>query len=139
MEKGAAISCSAYFDTPPTQKKKTSPTHRNRWKEYHNDSLGLTFKFTTKWKSGERIPLFYKMRLQEVSLTKLAIDKEGITIGKSNRKDVIKSYGQIPVDWKNENYIKYDDKGLAFRFDDSGIISEVTIFRPPFILVNESW
>jgi hypothetical protein len=50
-------------------------------------------------------------------------------IGKSNREDVIKKYGPLPENWNHENYIYFNDKGIAFDFDEKKILTQIKIFK----------
>jgi hypothetical protein len=115
-DKGTGIACGAFG------------SRRFRATKFQNDNLGLTFEFKT---SLARWPfqIFLRKRLEKITITKTATTANYLVIGKSTREDVINIYGLQP-DWKNQSYISYTDKGIAFTFGNNGTISSIEIFAP---------
>ena len=113
---GAGIACGTYG------------SRRFRSTAYKNETLGLTFEFKTS-RAPWPFQIFHKKRLDKITITKKAKTVDGLIIGKSSRQNVISIYGLLP-DWKNESYLSYTDKGIAFRFNDSGTITSIELFAP---------
>lgn len=107
-------------------------SRRFKWETYKNDSVGLTFEFKSDLASWP-FQIFRKTSLVKITVTKNAKTTDGFVIGKSTRADVIRLYG-LQAGWKNESYISYADKGIAFDLDGNGIVSAIEIFQPSCIL-----
>ncbi|HXP52562.1 MAG TPA: hypothetical protein VN922_21595 [Bacteroidia bacterium] len=102
------------------------PSQRNRSAEYKNDTIGLTFYFSTRW---VRWPFhtMSKMRLRKITITKNAKTVSGLIIGKSTRKDVVALLG-IPSD--NGTIEEYKSSGIGFEYNDKGVVSSIEVFVP---------
>ena len=113
-EKGTYLS-----DGPDGQK-------RRRFVRYHIDSLGLTFEFSAS------SSLFSKMKLHKITITnpisKTILTANGVIINKSTKQNVINKFGPIPDEWQNGSYVEYDEKGIAFHFNDNSVVDLVEIF-----------
>lgn len=104
----------------------------NFWKRYSNKESGLLIEFSSKCFIEGEIPKNYKLTLVKIILRNNdgACLKNGLCIGKANYLEVVNIYGPIPKDWKNESYLRFDKKGIAFRFGKDSKLSEVELFEP---------
>jgi hypothetical protein len=50
-------------------------------------------------------------------------------MGITTYADMIEKYGLPSDDWKNESFLLYENPSLQLRFDSSGILEEIKIFR----------
>lgn len=102
------------------------------WKRYSNEESGLLIEYSSECFPEPNIPKTYTRELIKIIIhdNKLASLKNGIRILTSTYLDVAKLYGPIPKEWKNESYLRFDKKGISFRFDSNSKLSEVEIFKP---------
>lgn len=102
------------------------------WKRYFNESSGLLIEYSSEYFPELNTPQTYTRTLTKITVSenKVASLKNGLRIGTSTYLDVAKIYGPIPKDWKNESYLRFDKKGISFRFDSNSRISEIEIFKP---------
>lgn len=98
-----------------------------RWVSVKNEKNGIEFEYTSNYfKNPARIP---RRRLSLTTINNPAAKfNNGITISKSTREHVLYEFGGMPEGWKNTKYVKYKEKGVAFRFDDKDLLVEVEIF-----------
>jgi hypothetical protein len=102
----------------------------NFWKRYSHDTSGLLLVYSSDCFPELNIPDTYSQPLVRITVTgnKGATLENGLRLGTSTYSNVAKIYGPIPKEWKNESYLNFRKKGIAFRFDDSSIISEIEVF-----------
>jgi hypothetical protein len=104
----------------------------NFWKRYSNEESGLLIEYSSECFPEPNIPKTYTRELCKINIqdNKFASLKNGLRIGTSTYSDVAKIYGPIPKEWKNESYLRFEKKGISFRFDGYSKLSEVEIFKP---------
>ena len=68
------------------------------------------------------------MRLDHIQATRRGCSGSGICIGLSTYADVVGLYGPIPKEWKNERYLDFEAKGVAFSFDEAGVVDAIEVF-----------
>lgn len=101
------------------------------WERYYCKELGITIEY-----NSESFLEGTKLKNKKLLLTKIRVYEnnkvcsDNLCIGSSSYKDVAAIYGPIPSDWKNERFLKFDDKGISFRFDHSSTLFEIEIFEP---------
>lgn len=107
-------------------------TYRTNWKRYSNSDLGLVFEY--KSESFEKGKLFPNKKLH---LTRIHASKPSICctigdicIGKSSYSEVLSKFGEVPTIPKNKKYLRFNEKGIAFRFNDNETLIEIEIFKP---------
>lgn len=105
------------------------PSSSSKWVKYQNDSLGLTFNFTTFSARRPFFLIFRKMRLCIIKITKNAMTADHLVIGKSTRQDVMSLYEPLP-DLKDKSSLHFADRGIAFTFDSNGVLIAINIFEP---------
>lgn len=100
-----------------------------RRKQVSNASYGIKFAFSSK---RFKYPFYrFKKKLTSITLTSnsYASFENGITILKSTKKQVIDEFGQLPEGSENDIYIRYEDQGVAFKFNDDMVLIQVEIFK----------
>jgi len=126
VEKLSGSACGFYTRTYKTF------TRRLRIIRYRNDSLGITFEFKSEFKN-RIFKYFHKPRLDMITLTKMPFSTNKITIGKTTRHEIINLYGPLPEDRKDEEYMDYELKGIAFTFSENSILTKIEILTPATI------
>lgn len=93
---------------------------------YKNDSLGITFYFSTSFKK-KLFLAFAKLRLKRISVTKNAKTVKGLIIGKSTKQDVIAIY-KNELGNNDPKGSTFNFTGITFTFNEKGGIAEIDVF-----------
>jgi hypothetical protein len=105
-------------------------TYRNFWKTFYNKDLDLTFEFNSEHFIEGTILPNKKMYLSNITISSKGCSTDNFCIGLTTYKNVAEKYGPIPKHWKNTKYLKFDKKGIAFRFNNESTLIEIEIFKP---------
>lgn len=93
-----------------------------------SDTFGIKFLFVQRELEGAK-EKWSKQKLASIFVDQAVETSDGIKVGTSKIEDVLKVY-EKPEDYGEiYNYFILKDKGIAFRFDDDGIVTEVHIFK----------
>ncbi len=107
----------------------TNGAYFKNWTRFKNDTMGLSFTFSTPYNVNPNLVKEQPKTLTEISIwnNQTAHFDNGIKIGTSTYQEVVSEFGQLPADWHNNFFIEYPIKGIKFSFDSNRILQGVNL------------
>jgi len=103
------------------------------WKSYYAETSGVDFKFSSEcFNEPNSNPKTYSRSLTNILIqnNNSACFENGLCIGKASYNDIVKAFGPLPKNWKNEHFIDLQEKGISLSFDDNMKLFKVEIYKP---------